>query len=76
MLQRLAPDLVARLDEDWQEFEREPKTLTVRWRARGNGWRYGAGKPCRFPMSMVIIIALQVVIPVAPQSWSPSLFLL
>lgn len=33
-MRSLAPDLVRRVDEDKEEFERVPKLLTVKWRTK------------------------------------------
>eukprot|EP00850_Spirogloea_muscicola_P008888 SM000048S16600 [mRNA] locus=s48:607575:611942:- [translate_table: standard] len=42
ILAMLAPDFIARLDEDREEMGRTPRTLTVKWRAKGAGWRFSS----------------------------------
>ncbi|KIZ00971.1 DNA polymerase iota subunit [Monoraphidium neglectum] len=50
VLQVLAPDLLARIHEEWHERRRRPHTLTVRWRSKGAGWqRAGASVPMPLP---------------------------
>ncbi|CAI7851690.1 unnamed protein product, partial [Closterium sp. NIES-54] len=34
IVQSLLPDLLARIDEEWEETSRRPKTFTVKWRKR------------------------------------------
>ncbi|CAL5220492.1 g2519 [Coccomyxa viridis] len=38
VLQILAPDLIARLDEDFEEHNRRAGTMTLKWRQKKQGW--------------------------------------
>ncbi|XP_002960939.2 uncharacterized protein LOC9641429 [Selaginella moellendorffii] len=55
ILSCLAPDLIARLDEDKAETERTPKTFTVKWKSRGV-WKFtstSAGMPAELLLATV-----------------------
>ncbi|KAK9904793.1 hypothetical protein WJX75_002708 [Coccomyxa subellipsoidea] len=38
ILQILVPDLLIRLREDFEEYQRRPSSLTLKWRQRKQGW--------------------------------------
>ncbi|BDA49872.1 DNA polymerase iota at N-terminal half [Coccomyxa sp. Obi] len=38
ILQILVPDLLIRLREDYEEYQRRPSSLTLKWRQRKQGW--------------------------------------
>lgn len=53
IIRSLAPDLIARLDEDKEEHSRRPKVFTVKWRYPGN-WAF---KSASAPMPLELLSA-------------------
>mmetsp|Transcript_8277 Transcript_8277/g.14930 ORF Transcript_8277/g.14930 Transcript_8277/m.14930 type:complete len:481 (-) Transcript_8277:439-1881(-) len=51
VLRVLAPDLVARLEEDAAEHSRAARTLVVKWRQRGRGWARSSAS-CLMPSAV------------------------
>ncbi|KAG2491453.1 hypothetical protein HYH03_010239 [Edaphochlamys debaryana] len=51
VVQVLAPDLAARLHEEYAENRRRPDTLTLKWRLRGNGWQRSSAS-CPVPATL------------------------
>ncbi|GJP70959.1 hypothetical protein CLOP_g1852 [Closterium sp. NIES-67] len=52
ILQDLLPDLVARIDEEWEETRRRPKTFTVKWRKKEKEYRFTSAS-CPMPPAVL-----------------------
>ncbi|GLC60262.1 hypothetical protein PLESTB_001592000 [Pleodorina starrii] len=49
VLRVLAPDLLQRLHDEYEENRRRPETLTLKWRQRGSGWSRSSAS-CAMPL--------------------------
>ncbi|GLI59531.1 hypothetical protein VaNZ11_001423, partial [Volvox africanus] len=49
VLRVLAPDLLQRLHDEYDETRRRPETLTLKWRQRGTGWSRSSAS-CAMPL--------------------------
>ncbi|KAI5064226.1 hypothetical protein GOP47_0020896 [Adiantum capillus-veneris] len=76
IIRGLAPDLIARLDEDRDEYCRRPKIFTIKWRYPGN-WAFRSSS-ATMPLELISTIVsmekrLETVVEVAMKLLSQSL---